>query len=211
MSIARTWVVLLVVTGVPGDPRRDRLVRDGRRAGAVDGDARPVARGARPAAGERRPRRASARAARASSALSRSAADHSRAMATLGFFAHESPNGTSFSQRIQRTTAPLDAWSVGENLAMFGGLDSDRGVGRRRVDGIARATARTCSARASARPASRSCSTPPQAASSAASRPGSSRSTSADADAHARAARWPTVTTTRSQRPGRTSLPRRMG
>jgi uncharacterized protein YkwD len=58
----------------------------------------------------------------ASSALSRSAAAHSRAMATYGFFAHESRNGTSFSERIKRFYAPRSrAWTVGENLAMFGG------------------------------------------------------------------------------------------
>lgn len=59
---------------------------------------------------------------RLSSGLSRSAATHSRSMATLGFFAHESQDGTSFSRRIERFYAPHSkAWSVGENLAMFGG------------------------------------------------------------------------------------------
>jgi uncharacterized protein YkwD len=58
----------------------------------------------------------------ASSALSRSAAGHSRAMATHGFFTHESRNGTAFSQRIKRFYVPRSgSWSVGENLAMFGG------------------------------------------------------------------------------------------
>jgi uncharacterized protein YkwD len=58
----------------------------------------------------------------ASSALSRSAVAHSRAMATYGFFAHESRNGTSFSQRIKQYYVPRShGWTVGENLAMFGG------------------------------------------------------------------------------------------
>ena len=59
----------------------------------------------------------------ASSALSRSAAGHSRAMATHGFFSHESRNGAVFSQRIKRFYVPRSgSWSVGENLAMFGGM-----------------------------------------------------------------------------------------
>jgi len=57
-----------------------------------------------------------------SPALSRSAVAHSRAMATYGFFAHESHNGTSFAQRIKRFYAPQSRpWTVGENLAMFAG------------------------------------------------------------------------------------------
>ena len=43
-------------------------------------------------------------------------------MATYGFFAHESRNGTSFAQRIKRFYVPQSrTWSVGENLAMFAG------------------------------------------------------------------------------------------
>ncbi len=58
----------------------------------------------------------------ASAALSRSAVAHSRAMATYGFFSHESRNGTSFSQRIERFYVPgSKGFTVGENLAMFGG------------------------------------------------------------------------------------------
>ena len=65
----------------------------------------------------------------ASSALSRSAAGHSRAMATHGFFAHESRNGALFSQRIKRSYVPRSgAWSVGENLAMFGGTTPTAGA-----------------------------------------------------------------------------------
>jgi uncharacterized protein YkwD len=56
-----------------------------------------------------------------SSALARSAAAHSRSMATYGYFTHESRNGTSFAQRIERFYAPRSGtWAVGENLAMFG-------------------------------------------------------------------------------------------
>lgn len=59
----------------------------------------------------------------ASRALSRSAAAHSRAMLTRGFFAHESANGTSFSSRIRAFYGPRSSpWTVGENLAMFGGM-----------------------------------------------------------------------------------------
>jgi uncharacterized protein YkwD len=58
-----------------------------------------------------------------SRALSRSAAVHSRAMLTSGFFAHESANGTSFSSRIRAFYGPRSStWTVGENLAMFGGM-----------------------------------------------------------------------------------------
>jgi uncharacterized protein YkwD len=57
-----------------------------------------------------------------STLLSRSAAGHSRAMATYGFFTHESRNGAAFSQRIKQFYAQRSGlWSVGENLAMFGG------------------------------------------------------------------------------------------
>ena len=55
----------------------------------------------------------------ASPALSRSAAAHSRAMATYGFFSHESRNGAEFSERIKHFYGPRSgAWTVGENLAM---------------------------------------------------------------------------------------------
>ncbi|MCZ7590597.1 MAG: CAP domain-containing protein [Gaiella sp.] len=56
-----------------------------------------------------------------SPALARSAAAHSRSMATYGYFAHTSRDGASFSERIRRSYAPRSgAWTVGENLAMFG-------------------------------------------------------------------------------------------
>ena len=64
----------------------------------------------------------------ASGALSRSAAGHSRAMATHGFFSHESRNGAAFSRRIKQFYVPRSgAWSVGENLAMFGGMTPTAG------------------------------------------------------------------------------------
>jgi len=47
----------------------------------------------------------------------RSAADsHSAAMATRGFFAHESADGSVFWKRVQRYYAKTRYWSVGENL-----------------------------------------------------------------------------------------------
>jgi uncharacterized protein YkwD len=59
----------------------------------------------------------------ASRDLSRSAAAHSRAMLTRGFFAHESADGASFSSRIRAFYGPRSStWTVGENLAMFGGM-----------------------------------------------------------------------------------------
>jgi len=59
----------------------------------------------------------------ASSALARSAVAHSRSMVTYGYFSHSSRNGASFSQRIRRSYAPRSgAWTVGENLAMFGNV-----------------------------------------------------------------------------------------
>ena len=57
-----------------------------------------------------------------SGALTRAAAFHSRAMATLGFFTHESRNGASFSARVGRFYRPVTRGiQLGENLAMFGG------------------------------------------------------------------------------------------
>ena len=57
-----------------------------------------------------------------SGALTQAAAFHSRAMATLGFFAHESRNGASFSTRVGRFYRPRSRGvHLGENLATFGG------------------------------------------------------------------------------------------
>jgi uncharacterized protein YkwD len=47
----------------------------------------------------------------------RAAADaHSASMASRGFFAHESADGTSFWQRVQHFYPRSRYWSVGENL-----------------------------------------------------------------------------------------------
>jgi uncharacterized protein YkwD len=54
---------------------------------------------------------------RASAALRRAADSHSVAMATRGFFAHESADGSAFWQRLARYYPQRGgAWSVGENL-----------------------------------------------------------------------------------------------
>lgn len=59
----------------------------------------------------------------ASRALARAAVGHSRSMAMLGFFAHESSDGAPFWQRVKRFYGPrTSGWKVGENLAMFGGI-----------------------------------------------------------------------------------------
>ncbi len=58
-----------------------------------------------------------------STGLSRAADRHSRSMALLGFFSHESRNGTPFWQRVkQYYFTNSRTWTVGENLAMFGGI-----------------------------------------------------------------------------------------
>jgi uncharacterized protein YkwD len=58
-----------------------------------------------------------------STALSRAASTHSLSMVSLGFFAHESRDGTSFDRRVKRFYAATSSrWTVGENLAMFGGI-----------------------------------------------------------------------------------------
>jgi uncharacterized protein YkwD len=54
---------------------------------------------------------------RLSAALSRAADAHSAAMATRGFFAHESADGTAFWKRVARFYPRRNgSWSVGENL-----------------------------------------------------------------------------------------------
>jgi uncharacterized protein YkwD len=54
---------------------------------------------------------------RLSAALRRAADSHSSAMATRGFFAHESADGTTFWQRVARFYPQRNGgWSVGENL-----------------------------------------------------------------------------------------------
>jgi uncharacterized protein YkwD len=62
----------------------------------------------------------------ASDKLSRAAVGHSRSMVVDGFFAHESKDGAPFWKRIKAVYAPRsNAWTVGENLAMFGGAPPD--------------------------------------------------------------------------------------
>jgi uncharacterized protein YkwD len=55
--------------------------------------------------------------------LLRSAGGHSRAMATYGFFSHESRDGTAFWKRIERDYRQVGyrAWSVGETIAFSSG------------------------------------------------------------------------------------------
>jgi uncharacterized protein YkwD len=55
---------------------------------------------------------------RLSPQLSTAAASHSRAMASRGFFAHRSADGSTFWQRVRRfyPLARFRYWSVGENL-----------------------------------------------------------------------------------------------
>jgi uncharacterized protein YkwD len=57
-----------------------------------------------------------------SDGLGKAAAGHSRSMVVNGFFAHESRNGAPFWKRLKVAFPPRsNAWTVGENLAMFGG------------------------------------------------------------------------------------------
>ena len=62
----------------------------------------------------------------ASSGLTRAALTHSRSMVVDGFFAHESTNGAPFWKRLKSFYTPRSkGWTVGENLAMFGGAKPD--------------------------------------------------------------------------------------
>jgi len=62
----------------------------------------------------------------ASSSLTRAALTHSRSMVVDGFFAHESTNGAPFWKRVKSFYTPRSkGWTVGENLAMFGGVRPD--------------------------------------------------------------------------------------
>jgi uncharacterized protein YkwD len=66
---------------------------------------------------------------RHSSALTRAAARHSLSMATLGFFTHESRNGSSFATRVERYYRPRSrSFQLGENLAMFGGAPTAQAI-----------------------------------------------------------------------------------
>jgi uncharacterized protein YkwD len=55
---------------------------------------------------------------RLSPALSAAARSHSQAMATKGFFSHNSANGSSFSTRVRKWYGPKGyrSWAAGENL-----------------------------------------------------------------------------------------------
>ncbi len=55
---------------------------------------------------------------RISSELQRAAAFHSQTMLSQGFFAHDDPDGVSFSSRLKRfyTPAGFASWTAGENL-----------------------------------------------------------------------------------------------
>jgi uncharacterized protein YkwD len=62
----------------------------------------------------------------ASYSLTRAALTHSRSMVVDGFFAHESTNGAPFWKRVKSFYTPRSkGWTVGENLAMFGGVRPD--------------------------------------------------------------------------------------
>jgi uncharacterized protein YkwD len=62
----------------------------------------------------------------ASTGLTRAALTHSRSMVVNGFFAHESKNGAPFWKRVKSVYMPRSkGWTVGENLAMFGGAKPD--------------------------------------------------------------------------------------
>ena len=62
----------------------------------------------------------------ASSGLTRAALTQSRSMVVNGFFAHESTNGAPFWKRVKSFYTPRSkGWTVGENLAMFGGVRPD--------------------------------------------------------------------------------------
>jgi uncharacterized protein YkwD len=58
-------------------------------------------------------------ALRSSRPLAEAAEFHSRSMASRGFFAHESPDGSSFWKRVERfyPSRGFRYWSAGENLA----------------------------------------------------------------------------------------------
>jgi uncharacterized protein YkwD len=67
---------------------------------------------------------------RRSGLLAAAAVVHSRAMAQHGFFQHDSRDGSSFSERVQRFYGPSGhrRWSVGENLLWATRLDAAAAV-----------------------------------------------------------------------------------
>ena len=64
---------------------------------------------------------------RSAPSLRTAARAHSRAMLELGFFAHDSADGTAFSDRIRRyyTNRGWETWSVGEALLASQGQEID--------------------------------------------------------------------------------------
>jgi uncharacterized protein YkwD len=65
----------------------------------------------------------------ASGGLTRAALRHSRSMVVNGYFAHESKNGAPFWKRVKVFYSPRsNGWTVGENLAMFGGMGPAAGA-----------------------------------------------------------------------------------
>ena len=67
---------------------------------------------------------------RVSPDLTEAAEEHSQEMATAGYFAHESRDGTAFWKRLQRFYRPRGRrWQVGENLAWASpGLSSSSAI-----------------------------------------------------------------------------------
>ena len=149
-----------------------------------DADEGHVARGARPPRDQRAFARRTAVEPLARPPPSRGRRTGIRARwRLLGFFAHESRNGTPFWQRVkQYYFTSSKTWTVGENLAMFGGDHPGRPVDRERVDVVARAPGEPAQRSVTATRASRSSITRRPAASSAGRSTWVSRSTSAAAE-----------------------------
>jgi uncharacterized protein YkwD len=71
-------------------------------------------------------------ALRVGPALRRAACQHDREMGRLGYFSHDSANGTDFTDRLERFYPSGSArfWMVGENLLWSGGNLTVRGAVR---------------------------------------------------------------------------------
>jgi uncharacterized protein YkwD len=69
------------------------------------------------------------RPVRSAPSLRTAARVHTRTMLDVGFFAHESPDGTAFSERVRRYYASRGwrTWSVGETLLASQGQELDAG------------------------------------------------------------------------------------
>lgn len=67
---------------------------------------------------------------RTQAGLRAAATEHTHSMLTAGFFAHESPDGTPFHDRIRKhyPSHGWSAWSVGETLVSSGGRLDARAV-----------------------------------------------------------------------------------